>query len=169
MSDLKNKQSKDYQIIRVSTQNEIDIVRRLFLEYQNEIEADLCFQSFDKELKSLPDKYTNPEGELLLIMDLRNNEYVGCVGLKKLRGNHCEMKRLFVKPKYRSKKYGFVLANEILNIAKEIGYSEIWLDTLDKLKAAIGLYTKLGFEETNSYYDNPLEGVVYMKKALNCK
>lgn len=167
MSVLDYECNEDYQIIRASTLEELDIIRALFTEYQKEIGADLCFQSFEEELDSLPGKYSYPDGELLLLKDLNENKYVGCVGVRKLEGNHCEMKRLFVKNGHRSKKYGYALANAILKTARQIGYSEIWLDTLTDLKAAITLYKKLGFEETDSYYNNPLDNVIYMKKILN--
>jgi len=166
MSILAADYTSDYRIIRASSTTELDIVKLMFKEYQNEIEADLCFQSFEQELSTLPGKYSYPEGELLLIKDIVDNIFVGCVGLRPIDKYICEMKRLYVKPSYRSKKYGLLLANSILVTAQQLGYKEMCLDTLDKLTAAIGLYNKLGFIRTNSYYENPLDGVVYMKKEL---
>jgi ribosomal protein S18 acetylase RimI-like enzyme len=43
---------------------------------------------------------------------------------------------------------------------------EMVLDTIVPLKAAISLYKKHGFEECEAYYHNPMDDVIYMRKAL---
>ena len=54
----------------------------------------------------------------------------------------------------------------ILLLAKDDGYSCMVLDTIEPLQSAIRLYKRLGFQETEPYYDNPMEDVIYMKKLL---
>jgi len=73
---------------------------------------------------------------------------------------------LFVRPLFRKHKIGEALANEVVQIAKHLGYVTMKLDTLDRLEAALQLYKKMDFVVTNAYYENPLDGVVYMEKAL---
>jgi GNAT superfamily N-acetyltransferase len=77
------------------------------------------------------------------------------------------MKRLYVKPGYRKHKIGDALVDLIIAEAIKLGYHEMKLDSLEKLKAAINLYTKKGFVITTPYYDNPLGGVIYMEKQLS--
>lgn len=166
MSILAADYTQDYHIVRASSKEDLEIVKLMFKEYQIEIATDLCFQSFEQELETLPGRYSYPNGELLLLKDLQDDLFVGCVGVRPIGNDICKMKRLYVKPNHRSKKYGYVLANSILATARQLGYKEMRLDTLDNLKAAIGLYSKLGFVKTNSHYDNPRDGVVYMKKEL---
>lgn len=155
-----------FEIIKARNEAEIETARDLFRAYQVELDIDLCFQGFEAELSRLPKGYDFPEGELLLLKDLEDDLFVGCVALKKLEDDKCEMKRLYVKPAYRSKKYGLKLVQSILAIAVELGYKEICLDTLGKLQAAIRLYERLGFEKMEPYYDNPHKNVIYMKKQL---
>jgi len=59
------------------------------------------------------------------------------------------------------------LAREIIVVARELGYSLMRLDTLDRLTEAMNLYKKLGFRRTEPYYKNPLPGVVYWVLDLN--
>ena len=76
------------------------------------------------------------------------------------------MKRLFVKENGRKLGIGSSLVKEAERSAKNKGYNEIKLDTLDKMITAVNLYKKNGYQETGPYYHNPLEGVVYFSKTL---
>ena len=154
-------------IIKVIEEGEqLNEARILFREYEKELGADLGFQSFENELKNPLYKYGEPTGSLLLAY--WNNELAGCVALQSLQESIvCEMKRLFVRPAFRSNKIGEVLVNEIVKTAIHLGYENMKLDTLQRLKAAIHLYQKHGFIITTAYYKNPLPEVVYMEKKLS--
>ncbi len=64
-------------------------------EYAAWTQAQVCFQNFEQELASLPGQYDPPEGRLLIA------EGAGCVALRALDGDTCEMKRLYVRPAYQ--------------------------------------------------------------------
>ena len=152
------------RIKQARTTAELGAVRRLFREYEAFLDVDLCFQGFEEELASLPGKYARPGGDLLI--GLEGERVVGCVALRKLDDRACEMKRLFVRPEARGKGLGRRLAREIIGVARELGYSVVRLDTLEKLTEAMRLYESLGFRKTEPYYANPLPGVVYWELAL---
>ena len=86
-------------IVLASFPEQIEQARSLFREYAAELQVDLCFQSFEAELASLPGKYGPPDGRLWL--GVCEGEIAGCVALRKLDANTCEMKRLFVRPSFR--------------------------------------------------------------------
>lgn len=151
-------------IKQASTEKEIEAVRRLFREYEAFLDVDLGFQNFDAEFAGLPGKYARPDGELLI--GLNGNRILGCVAVRRLDDGVCEMKRLYVKPEARGTGLGRRLAREIIDIAREMGYSLMRLDTLDRLTQAMHLYETLGFKRTAPYYDNPLQGVVYWELPL---
>ena len=95
------------------------------------------------------------------------DEIAGCIALTNMKeSGACEMKRLYVKPIFRKNKIGKVLVEELLNSAKERDYKKMRLDTFLKLQAAVHLYQQFGFKNISAYYDNPLQGVVYMEKEL---
>jgi putative acetyltransferase len=157
----------DMLISRAQTPDQINEVRRLFREYERFLDVDLCFQSFEEELAGLPGKYGPPDGVLLMAMDGR--QVAGCVALRKLEDGVCEMKRLYLRPQYRRRGLGRLLAERILSEAAALGYRVMRLDTLDKLKEAMGLYEAMGFRRREPYYGNPLPGVVYWELDLGRK
>jgi ribosomal protein S18 acetylase RimI-like enzyme len=145
---------------------QIEEVRKLFREYEEYLGCDLCFQDFQEELDSLPGAYSPPDGALILAVE--EQAVAGCVAL---RGQSpegvCEMKRLFVRSPYRGTGLGRKLAEEVIRLSREKGYSLMRLDTLDRLEAAMKLYESLGFRVCEPYYPNPLDGVVYWELRLD--
>jgi putative acetyltransferase len=111
--------------------------RCLFEEYATSIGTDLCFQGFQEELASLPGKYAPPNGRLLLA--IYDNDTAGCVALRALDGDICEMKRLFVRPAFRSLGLGRELTQRIIQEAKEVGYQRMRLDTLPTMFLELAL------------------------------
>ena len=152
------------KIVFVKNKQEIATVHRLFREYENFLDVDLCFQQFEKELASLPGKYALPDGALFLAMD--QDTAAGCVGLRKTDTGICEMKRLFVKPGYRGKGVGRMLAEKSIHEAKKLGYKKMRLDTMDWLKKAVRLYESLGFQQIPPYYHNPISGAAFWELNL---
>ena len=143
----------------------MDEIRTLFREYETELNEDLCFQSFEEELQNPLKKYGPPFGGLYIAT--WNNAVAGCIALLPLQETAtCEMKRLYVRPDYRKHKIGKTLVEQLLKDAELLGYKKMKLDTLQKLQPAISLYKQFGFVETTAYYENPLEGVVYMEKQF---
>ncbi|KAK6339783.1 hypothetical protein TWF718_009177 [Orbilia javanica] len=78
----------------------------------------------------------------------------------------CEMKRLYTLPSTRGRGVGKALIGEVVRVAVELGYDEMYLDTLGSMKAALGAYEKVGFVRTKAYYHNPNEEVVFLVKKL---
>ena len=142
--------------------------RSLFSDYAGSLGIDVCFQNFEAELAALPGDYAAPGGALLVAMV--DGVPAGCGALHALPDadypNACEMKRLFVRPAWRRTGLGRQLAQRLVDLATQAGYSHLLLDTLDTMEAAREMYASLGFEEIPPYYFNPIPGAHYLKVDL---
>lgn len=146
----------------------LDQTREIFRDYAASLNIDLCFQNFDAELLELPGDYAAPHGHLLLAFV--DDALAGCGAFRQIGdvdyANACEMKRLYVRPGFRSLGLGRLLAQALFDEAKRGGYSVMLLDTLDDMEAARSLYASLGFSEIPPYYFNPIAGAHYLKAEL---
>jgi putative acetyltransferase len=154
------------RFVQVSSEEEINLARQLFREYEKWIDVDLCFQSFEKELAGLPGSYAPESGRLLLAYS--DQELAGCIALRRISNETCEMKRLFLRPEFHGRGLGRTLAEKMISEAREMGYSRMRLDTIPgKMDKAIALYRSLGFKEIAPYYDNPVAGATFMELLLD--
>ncbi len=151
--------------MQAESSEQIAQARTLFLEYAQSLGMNLCFQNFEQELASLPGHYAPPDGRLLLAE--YDGQLAGCVALHKWEEGVCEMKRLYLRPSFRGKGLGRVIAETILAQARNMGYQSIRLDTIEPImKDAVEMYRKLGFREIAPYRPNPIAGAMYMERQL---
>jgi putative acetyltransferase len=154
----------DLEIRLAETERDLDAVRRLFhsfLGWHRErhtedlalIDAYFDDEAWERELAALPGVYDPPDGALVIAREA--DVALGCVGLKRLDGDSCEMKRMFVAPMARGGGVGRALADDVISRARAAGYRQMYLDTSIRQTEAITLYRSLGFEEVPAYYDVP--------------
>ena len=156
---------KSLTLTQAESPSQLGEARELFLEYAQSLGFSLCFQNFDKELAGLPGDYAPPEGRLLLAE--YDGQLAACVALHKLDSGICEMKRLYLRPQFRGKGLGRILAERIIAEARQIGYQQMRLDTVEPImKDAVAMYRKLGFKEIAPYRPNPIAGAMYMELKL---
>ena len=80
----------------------------------------------------------------------------------------CELVKMYLLPLARGTGIGATLMNTCLSKAKEMGFVNMYIETLPELKKAISVYEKFGF----IYLDNPLGNTghfgcsVWMLKSL---
>jgi ribosomal protein S18 acetylase RimI-like enzyme len=142
----------------------LDIVKELFMEYARSLEFNLGFQDFEEEIAEMPGHYGPPDGCILLA--LYDDVPAGCVALRKLEKGICEMKRLYVKPEFRGRGIGKRLSKMIIAEAKRIGYDKMRLDTLSSMTEANAIYRNLGFHDIEPYRYNPFNHAIFLEKDI---
>ena len=153
------------KIVQAGTSEEVAQARALFEEYAASLDFDLHFQNFREELAGLPGEYAEPLGCLLVAW--QGDQAVGCVALRKMERDICEMKRLYVRPASRNQGVGRSLARAIIDQAIKRGYARMRLDTVPAMKEAQALYQSLGFNRISPYRFNPVPGTAFLELTLN--
>lgn len=152
------------EVVTTSDHPLVAAARALFQEYSDELGVDLCFQGFAEELASIPGKYAPPRGVLLVVSE--EEIPIACGALRELDSQTCELKRIFIRPTHRRRGLGRQITVDLMERARSIGYTGVRLDTLLRLKPAVGLYLSLGFQETAAYNFNPEADIAYFERKL---
>lgn len=152
------------RIVQAESDEHFADARSLFEAYAASLDFDLWFQDFAEELVDLRRLYAPPDGCLFLA--IFGDQCVGCVASRRLDGHMCEMKRLYVSPRFRNRGIGKRLAEAVIERARDIGYLRMRLDTVPSMERARALYHSLGFREIQPYRLNPIEGAVFMERDL---
>jgi GNAT superfamily N-acetyltransferase len=151
-------------LVQAHVEPHLTTLKELFLEYADALGFDLAFQDFQREIAGLPGDYRPPDGRAYLAIE--GDVAVGCVALRGLAPGICEMKRMYVRPAFRGRHIGRLLATHIVQEAKQIGYGAMRMDTVPWMTEAITLYSSLGFREIQPYRFNPIEGARFFELEL---
>lgn len=151
--------------IAAAVQNDLADVRAMFAAYAVSLPVDLGAQGFDDELANLPGPYGAP-GCALLIARSATGEALGCIALRRIDADVCEVKRLYVLPAARGKGIGNALIAAVIGEAQRAGYRQMKLDTLPNMQAAIAIYRDHGFVPIAPYGSYPYPGLMCLGKTL---
>jgi len=152
------------EIQRVAMPDDYEEAQALIEEYVGTLGFDLSFQDFDQEIRDLEGAYAPPGSCIFLATE--DDIVLGCVALRPLEGDVCEMKRLYVRPAGRGRGIGRRLADAVVEEARGAGYRVMRLDTIRTMQAANALYRSLGFKEIPAYRENPIDGARFFELAL---
>ena len=100
-----------------------------------------------------------------------NNSIIGMGALRTLKMGIGEIKRMYIKPKYRRNGYGKKMLELLLEKGNEFGFSSIRLDTGEFMSAAHQVYRLAGFQERGQYPESEvpeffLPHWLFMEKSL---
>ena len=153
--------------VRLLMRSFIEWHKKRHLEDLHLIDAYFDAEAFEQELASLPGKYVPPHGQLLLATV--DGAPAGCVALREIDSDSCEMKRMFVYTPFHGKGVGRALADALIREARALGYRTMRLDTSIRQDEAKGLYGRLGFRSIEPYHEVPEEmraWLVFMELVL---
>jgi GNAT superfamily N-acetyltransferase len=140
------------------------LVLGIWREFIANSPVNLDYQQNDGEFANLPGKYATPKGCVLLVDS--GSEIHGCVAMRQVSADICEMKRLYIRPHARGKGLGLKLVERLIEEARGAGYREMRLDVQQKSVAARNLYEALGFLPAEPISFNPVPGASFLGRQL---
>ncbi|MFZ3440564.1 bifunctional helix-turn-helix transcriptional regulator/GNAT family N-acetyltransferase [Vibrio harveyi] len=144
-------QAKEYvlrPLTKADNSQVADVIRKVSAEYG--LTADKGYGVADPTLDDMYSVY-DQQGAAYWVVEYQG-EIVGGGGFAPLTGepNVCELQKMYFLPQTR----GHGLAKRIvalsLQLAKQFGYQQCYLETTECLREAVGLYEKLGFEHLDA-------------------
>lgn len=130
------------------------------------------FEMEESDYKALdnPEEYIISRGGKILVA-LYKGEPLGVCALIKMDDPDYdyEMAKMAVSPKAQGKNIGWLLGQAIINTAKDLGASKIYLESNTILKPAINLYYKLGFQKISGRPTPYKRANIQMELNLNVK
>lgn len=100
------------------------------------------------------ERFYPPHGRLLLAK--MDDRVAGLACMHRVREEIGEVKRMYVRKKYRGLGIGRKLLDKLIEEAKEMGYSKVRLDSARFMEAAHSLYRSSGFYEIDPYPESEI-------------
>jgi GNAT superfamily N-acetyltransferase len=144
--------------------DDTDLVLDIWREFIANSPVNLDYQGNEAEFTNLATKYSTPHGCVLLAD--RGGEVEGCVAMRMVTEEICEMKRLYVRPHARGKHVGGELVERLIGQARAMGYREMRLDVQAKSVAARKLYQAFKFTDAEPVSFNPVPGASFLGLRL---
>lgn len=110
------------------------------------------FSSSDPEVHDMYHYYLDDRSAFYVIE--YRGQVLGCGGIAPLQGADptiCELKKMYFLAELRGHGYGQKMIDQCLTKAKELGYQQCYLETVEAMQAANHLYRKNGFIALTSH------------------
>lgn len=105
----------------------------------------------------------------ICLTEEESGRIIGTSAFKRIDGNKCELKCVYLYKKYHGLGLGTMMCEKVINMAKNMGYKEMYLDTISETsQRAIKMYKRLGFVMIEKYHETARSDV-FMRLILVSK
>lgn len=120
-----------------------DLIRRVFREFKIDRPGTVYFDPTTDDLFSL----FRARGSVYWIADANGTIAGGCgiYPTPDLPEGCAELVKLYLLPQWRERGIGRALMEKCFESAKQLGYKQIYLESLPELSKAVSMYIKAGF------------------------
>jgi putative acetyltransferase len=138
-------QSLSHLTIRAANNDDLEPIVKLVFGVLREFDLQPDPNATDADLQDIEANYRQ-RGGLFEVIEDRDSNLVGSVGIFPIDQNICELRKMYFVPEIRGLGLGGYVLQRIVNKAKELGFRRMVLETSSKLVAANRLYLRFGFQ-----------------------
>lgn len=122
----------------------------------------------DRRALGNPESYIIEQGgEIIFARDMLTQEILGTCAIIRRDDALCELAKMAVSKSSRGRGIGKLLGEEVIRVARDMGFMKMYLETNSILKPALGLYRDLGFVQREfPHQTDYLRADVYMDLVL---
>ena len=131
-------------------------------EYVAEIRAMYPEWTPDVPPRLTPEDVEPPAGRW--VVAYRRGKPVGCAALKRLGNRTAEIKRVYVAPEARGTGVARAILARLEQIAQDVGYTTLRMDTGARQPASAALFRSCGYEQIADYNGNPVAAYWFEKR-----
>ena len=131
--------------IRCATPDDVPGIRSVLCSVRREYGVLWEIGANDAELDDLEGSYFRRGGHFEVVENMAQR-IVGCAGLYPLTARRAELGKMYIEFSARGRGLGRQLLENMLVVARQNGFFEVWLETSSSLSGAITLYRQYGFE-----------------------
>jgi GNAT superfamily N-acetyltransferase len=151
--------------VRTFLPSDYEAVWELYLDGNNATDTNAGIGPWNDDLRSIEKTYLGGDGEFLV--GLLEDEIVAMGALRKTSHHCAELKRIRAKTQYWRRGFGQTILTALERRARELGYTQLHLDTSVRQRPAQKFYLKNGYRETHRatvhLHEHPFELIYYEK------
>ena len=126
------------------------IIRRHRELYLNEYGLNEAFAGYvHKTVHQLTD-HLDPSNECVMIAEV-NGRPMGSIAIARVDAQNAQLRFFLLEPEARGYGLGLRLAESAIAFCRKIGYTHVFLETINLLTTARSIYKRLGFQLTRSF------------------
>ncbi len=103
-------------------------------------------RQLDRDLLNIPQYYFRRGGNFWVLA--HNGRIVGTLGISRVKGTVCKLRRFYISKRYRHRGWGILLYKKALVFVRRKGYREIWTSTTPRFKDSLRFQQRAGFQHT---------------------
>jgi len=119
----------------------LELVRTVLSDYGLKTDP----EGTDRDISDI-DQYYFSRGGWFSVIET-GGKIIGSYGIYRIDDSICELRKMYLMKAYQGRGLGKRMMDEALKKAKDMGFSEMILESNSILKNALALYRKYGFEE----------------------
>ena len=103
-------------------------------------------RQLDRDLLNIPRYYFRRAGNFWVLVE--NGRIVGTLGVGRVKGRICKLRRFYISKRYRHRGWGIRLYKKALVFIRRKGYREVWTSTTPRFKDSLRFQQRAGFKRT---------------------